>query len=222
MREGAVARAVARERAEHVRGNVGLRGDVEPRRADVALDLRFVCHSAEIGIEEFSAAPQDAVDRVEERVLPRVAVRSLDVDDRIEMILREVKRLRVACAEVNAERAVRPAVVCDGVLILVNRRVGFGLVIAFDERRAAPVPATDLEHVPAREVIAAGDVVIELNRGTVDLILRLECDHLAFGGPETVIQKRNRFVAHAAREVLIPVLPKELLEGGHGSPRFDR
>lgn len=42
MREGAVSLAVAREGAEDMRGDVGLRVDVEPRRADVAFDLRLV------------------------------------------------------------------------------------------------------------------------------------------------------------------------------------
>lgn len=133
VREGAVSLAVARESAEDVRGDIGLRVDVEPRRADVALDLRLVCHRAEIGIEKFSAAPQNAMDRTEERLLSRITMRGFHVDDRVEMVFREVERLRVAGAEVNAERAVRFAVVRDGVLILVNGCVRLRLVITFDE-----------------------------------------------------------------------------------------
>lgn len=145
-------------------------------------------------------------------------MRGFHIDDRVEMILREVERLRVAGAEVNAERAVRFAVVLDGVLVLVNGCVGLGFVIAFDERRAATVTATHFKHILVREIIAAGNVMIELDRGAVDLVLRFKFHSLAFGRHEAVIQKRDRGIADAPREILIPMFPEELFEGGHESP----
>lgn len=218
MDQVAVPLAVARERAEHMRGDVGVGADLESCLLDVSSHLRQVGGGAKVGVQKFSAIAQDAMDGLEECLLSRIAVRGFDVDDRVEVVFGEVERLRVASTEVNAERAVRLAVVFDGFLILVNGDVGFGFVIAFDERRPASVPATDFEHALASEVVSAGNMVIELDRGAVDLILGLEFHRLAFGGPEAVVQKCDGRAADAAREVLVPMFPKELLEGGHKSP----
>lgn len=215
VNECAVTVACAPESGEDVFGDVGLAFDLEACFGDVAIELRDIGRRAEIGVEEMPAVAKDTIHGLEEFILMRIAVRGFHVKNGIEMILRKIECLRIACAKIYVKRIVGFAAVFNGFGVLVDGGVGLRFVITPDKRCAATVPATDLEYVFTGKFRSAGNVVIELNGGAIGLVFRLECDSFTFRRPVTVIQKCDRVATNTSAEVLVPDLPENLFDGGH-------
>ena len=63
-------------------------------------------------------------------------------------------------------------VVINGFGILINGSICFGMMIAFNKRSAASMPATDLQNILVSQIPAACHMMIQLNGRPVGFILR--------------------------------------------------
>src|SRR5688500_16217998 len=211
MHQFTITLACSFEGTENVRGDIGFGFDLETCLFNISVQLRNIGRCAEIGVKKMPTRAKHTIHRLEKSVLPRVAMRCLDVQDCIEMICREVQRLGIANAEINSKRAMRFTVVINSLGILVNCSVCFRMMIAFDKRGTTAMSTTDFEHILVREIPAACHMMIQLNGRAINLILRFKFYRFPFRRPIAIVEKYDRIVAYSPAEVLIPNFPECLL-----------
>ena len=139
-------------------------------------------------------------------------MRGLDVDDGIEGAIREWQVFRIALDEFEiGERvtffAKRDAGRVEIEAGIMGRSHGAGQV-----GRAAAMAATDFQDILATEIRLGGDVVIELDAGTVHLIPGREGNthrRLGFVG---IVEENDAFFVQAAGEKGIPEFPNRFAD----------
>ena len=104
----------------------------------------------------------------------------------------------------------------NGLGILVNGGVEDWVMIAGEEGCPAAMSAADFEDIFPIQGPGPSDMMLELNGGAIDFILRVKREGFAFRRPVAVIEEGDGVSTDSSAEVLIPMFPECLSKRWHG------
>src|SRR5688572_653748 len=215
MHKFAITLAGALERTEDMRCNISFGFDSETSIRNITVELGRFSRLTEICIKQMPTRPKDTLHGFEKCIRARITMRGFNIDDSIKMTRWEIQRLGIANAKVDTKRGMCLKVVLDGFGILIHRGICFRLVIAFHERGATSMPATDFQNILASEIPSACHMMIQLDGRSVSFIPRLKFQRFPLRRPVAIIEERDRVTPDTPAEILIPDFPECLFEGGH-------